>query len=135
MKVLADGLLERDVSLRSFNTFGVDVNAASMHAFARLRIAPRVADRRVVGLPQLALGGGSNVLFTHDFDGCVLKIEISGVQRVDDGVHWVVQAGAGENWHALVERLIDDGVPAWKPGPDSRLGGCGTDPEHRCVRC
>ena len=112
MKVLADGLLERDVSLRSFNTFGVDANAAF---YARIRsladLHHVLADKRVAGLPLLALGGGSNVLFTQDFDGCVLKIEISGVQRVDEGVHWLVQVGAGESWHALVAQLIDDDIP------------------------
>ncbi len=70
-----------------------------------------LADRRVAGMPLLVLGGGSNVLFTQDFDGCVLKVEIPGVQRDDDGARWLVQVGAGENWHALVERLIDDDVP------------------------
>ncbi len=61
--------------------------------------------------PLLVLGGGSNVLFTQDFDGCVLKIEIPGLQRDDDGARWLVRVGAGENWHAIVERLIDENVP------------------------
>ena len=106
------GLIERDVSLRPFNTFGVDANAA---LFARVRsleeLQQVLADRRVAGVPLLILGGGSNVLFTQDFDGCVLKIEIRGVQRDDDGARWLVQVGAGENWHAIVERLIDEDVP------------------------
>ncbi|MBA3253425.1 MAG: UDP-N-acetylmuramate dehydrogenase [Pseudomonadota bacterium] len=112
MKVLAERLIERDVSLRPFNTFGVDANAALYARIRSLEDLQRVlADRRVLGMPLLILGGGSNVLFTQDFDGCVLKVEISGVQRADDGVRWRVQVGAGENWHALVERLLDDGVP------------------------
>ncbi len=69
-----DALIERDVSLRSFNTFGVDASAA---LFARVRsledLQLVLADRRVAGVPLLVLGGGSNVLFTQDFDGCVLK--------------------------------------------------------------
>ncbi len=112
MKVLSKGLVERDVSLRPFNTFGVDANAA---LFARVRsledLQQVLADRRVAGVPLLVLGGGSNVLFTQDFDGCVLKIEIAGVQRDDDGACWLVQVGAGENWHAIVERMVDDDVP------------------------
>ncbi len=112
MKVLAENLLARDVSLRPFNTFGVDANAALYARIRSLEDLQRVlADRRVVGMPLLVLGGGSNVLFTQDFDGCVLKVDISGVQRADDGAFFRVQVGAGENWHALVERLIDDDVP------------------------
>ncbi len=112
MKVRSEGLIERDVSLRPFNTFGVDANAA---LFARVRSVEELQrvldDRRVAELPTLVLGGGSNVLFTRDFDGCVLKIEIPGVHRDDNGAHWLVQVGAGENWHTLVSRLVEEGLP------------------------
>ena len=112
MKVLAKGLIERDVSLRPFNTFGIDVNAA---LFARVRsvedLQRVLADRSVFGVPLLTLGGGSNVLFTHDFEGLVLKIEIPGIRREDDGMRWLIEVGAGENWHAIVERLNDEDVP------------------------
>jgi UDP-N-acetylmuramate dehydrogenase len=112
MKARKDGLIERDVSLRPFNTFGVDAGAALVARVRSLEDLQHVlADRRVVGAPLLVLGGGSNVLFTRDFDGCVLKIEIPGVQRDDDGACWLVQVGAGENWHAIVERLINENVP------------------------
>jgi UDP-N-acetylmuramate dehydrogenase len=112
MKARTGSLIQRDVSLRRFNTFGVDASAAF---FARIRSLEELhqvlTDRRVVAAPLLVLGGGSNVLFTQDFDGCVLKIEIPGVQRHDDGTRWLVRVGAGENWHAIVERLIDENVP------------------------
>ena len=112
MKVLAKGLIERDVSLRPFNTFGVDVSAA---LFARVRsvedLQRVLADRSVADAPLLTLGGGSNVLFTEDFDGCVLKVEIPGVQHEDDGSRWLVQVGGGENWHAIVERLMEQNMP------------------------
>jgi UDP-N-acetylmuramate dehydrogenase len=112
MKVLTKGLIERDVSLRPFNTFGVDVNAA---LFARVRsvedLQRVLADRSVADAPLLMLGGGSNVLFTQDFDGCVLKVEIPGVRHDDDGARWLVQVGGGENWHAIVERLMEQNLP------------------------
>jgi len=112
MKVVAKGLIERDVSLRPFNTFGVDVSAA---LFARVRsvedLQRVLADRSVADAPLLTLGGGSNVLFTEDFDGCVLKVEIPGVQHEDDGSRWLVQVGGGENWHATVERLMEQNMP------------------------
>jgi UDP-N-acetylmuramate dehydrogenase len=112
MKARTANLIRRDVSLRPFNTFGVDANAA---LFARIRslddLQQVLTDRRVAAAPLLVLGSGSNVLFTRDFDGCVLKIEIPGLQRDDDGAHWLVRVGAGENWHAIVERLIDEDAP------------------------
>ena len=110
-KVVRKNLIERDVSLRSLNTFGVDASAA---LFARVQSLEELqlvsADRRVAGVPLLILGGGSNVLFTQDFDGCVLRVEIPGVQRDDDGTRWLVRLGGGENWHAIVETLMEQNI-------------------------
>ena len=112
MKARTGTLIQRDVSLRPFNTFGVDASAALFARVQSLEDLQRVlTDRRVVAAPLLVLGSGSNVLFTQDFDGCVLKIEIPGLQRDDDGGRWLVQVGAGENWHTIVERLIDENAP------------------------
>lgn len=112
MGVLTEDLIQSNVSLRSFNTFGVDARAA---LFARIRsleqLQQALADPRVVDVPRLVLGGGSNVLFTRNFSGCVLKIEIPGMRRHEDDARWLVQVGAGENWHAIVERLVDENVP------------------------
>ncbi|MEP6608207.1 MAG: UDP-N-acetylmuramate dehydrogenase [Burkholderiaceae bacterium] len=112
MQARAARLIESNVSLRPFNTFGIDVKATM---FARVRSLEQLqqvlSDPRVTDAPKLVLGGGSNVVFTNDFDGCVLKVEIPGVQHESDGENWLVRVGAGENWHALVERLINDGRP------------------------
>ena len=55
----------------------------------------------------LILGGGSNILFTKNVDGLVLKIEIRGMDEVkEDASHIYVRAGAGENWHAFVEYTL-----------------------------
>ena len=52
---------------------------------------------------KLILGGGSNILFTKNFDGIVLKNEIKGIELVsEDDEHIYVKAGAGENWHQFV---------------------------------
>ncbi|MHA7234800.1 UDP-N-acetylmuramate dehydrogenase, partial [Burkholderia pseudomallei] len=102
-----------DYSLRAHNTFGFD---------ARARVAARIGspgqfaslarDPRVAGLDRLVLGGGSNVVFTRDFDGLVLLDEIRGraLVREDDGA-WYVEAGGGENWHAFVEWTLAEGMP------------------------
>ena len=112
MEALTRNVIERDVSLRPFNTFGVDVRASM---FARIRSLEQLqqvlSDPRVSDSPRVFLGGGSNVLFIGDFDGCVLKIDIPGTHVDDDGSSSLVRVGAGENWHSLVKRLVDDGLP------------------------
>ena len=112
MSLVRKGLIERNVSLRRFNTFGVESRAAW---FARVRsledLQQVLADPRVADVPRLVLGGGSNVLFTGDFDGCVLKMEIAGLRSAETDTHWLIDVGAGEDWHGTVKRLLHDGKP------------------------
>lgn len=105
--------VERDASLKAFNTFGVEARArylARVGSVSELR--ETLADAQWRDLPRLILGGGSNVLLTSDFPGLVVRLEIPGFERLDDdGQHARVRIGAGENWHATVARLLDDDLP------------------------
>ncbi len=87
-----------------------------------------IDDARVRGLPRVVLGGGSNLLFTGDIDGLVLKIDIDGLHELEPLPHaWRVQVGAGENWHATVQQLLDRG----RPGLENLAlipGQCGAAP-------
>jgi UDP-N-acetylmuramate dehydrogenase len=105
--------VERSVSLRTLNSFGLPANAAVL---VRLRSEADV--RRVVDHPEfgparkLVLGGGSNLVLTRDVPAVVLKVEIMGrrlLRETDDA--WIVEAGAGENWHALVDWTVAMGWP------------------------
>jgi len=56
------------------------------------------------------LGGGSNVLFTKNYCGLVLKNNISGISLLrEDDHHYYVKVGAGENWHAFVMHCVNSG--------------------------
>jgi len=105
--------IARNASLKALNTFGVEARAAYLvHVRSPADLAEIDADPQLGGLPRLVLGGGSNVLFTRDVDGLVLRIAIDGARElgVADGA-WCVEVGAGENWAATVERLTRDGRP------------------------
>ena len=102
-------MLESNVSLLPYNTFGLDVRARLFARFASVE-----ALRELLALPavqaaeKLILGGGSNLLFTKDFDGVVLKNEIRGLEvaeQTDETA--LVRAGAGESWHGLVEFALE----------------------------
>jgi UDP-N-acetylmuramate dehydrogenase len=61
-------------------------------------------------LRTLILGGGSNILFTKDYAGLVLKNEIKGIELVHEDADYVfVKTGAGESWHQLVLHCISRG--------------------------
>jgi UDP-N-acetylmuramate dehydrogenase len=60
--------------------------------------------------PLLILGSGSNVLFTKDVAGSVLKNNIKGIEKVDeDDQYYFIKAGAGENWHSFVMHCVEHG--------------------------
>jgi UDP-N-acetylmuramate dehydrogenase len=100
-------------SLREHNTFGLPALAATLvrlHSEADVR---RVVDHPQFGLaPKFVLGGGSNVVFTRDVPSVVLKVEIGGRRLVrEEAAAWIVEAGAGENWHAFVDWTLAQGYP------------------------
>ena len=95
-----------NVSLKGYNTFGIDVSARWLSSFGsqeELReLLSGPADR-----PLLILGGGSNILFIRDFDGLVLRNEVRGIDVVREDDHYIyVRAGAGENWHGFVQHAL-----------------------------
>jgi UDP-N-acetylmuramate dehydrogenase len=103
--------IQPDASLKGFNAFGVDARAAWLaHVHAESELREVLADPRVAQLPRLVLGGGTNILFVSDFPGLVIRMQISGVQRVaETDESWVFEIGAGMDWHHAVHQLLQDG--------------------------
>ena len=93
--------ITENISLQSYNTFGIDVSA---HYFSSFATTDQLAELlAMTPAPPLILGGGSNLLFTRDIDGLVLKNEIGGIDLVlEDEEYVYVKSGAGENWHSFV---------------------------------
>lgn len=101
--------VQAQVSLKPFNSFGIDVRArlfAQAHSDADVREALAYAD----GQQLLVIGGGSNLLLTQDIDAVVLRMATQGIRVLhDDGVHVVVEAEAGETWHPFVLWTLEHG--------------------------
>lgn len=104
-------IIQRDVSLETLNTFGI---AARARHFARVETIDDLHALRErlewnEG-PRLILGGGSNLLFTRDFEGLVVHVALVGREHLgDDGDHRLVAAASGENWDALVRHTLREG--------------------------
>ncbi len=98
--------IQEQVSLKEFNTFGLDVTAKRFASFSSVEEL-KSGIHQLNSDPLLILGGGSNVLLTQNFDGLVLKNEIFGIEVIEENVdHIKVAVGAGENWHQFVMHAI-----------------------------
>ncbi|WP_298732799.1 UDP-N-acetylmuramate dehydrogenase [uncultured Chitinophaga sp.] len=102
-------LVSENVLLRPYNTFGINAQARYFSTFADLQQLQTVLqDTRWQSSPRMILGGGSNILFTKDFDGLVLKNELKGITLLkEDDDYIYVKAGAGEQWHRFVMYCIE----------------------------
>jgi len=135
--------VEARVNLRELNTFGLPAVA---HHLVRVRSEADV--RRIVDhprwgrAPKLVLGGGSNLVFTKDVEGLVIKVEVPGLRLLrEEPDAWVIEAGAGESWHRLVAWSQDQGIPGLEnlaliPGtvgaaPVQNIGAYGVELQDR----
>ncbi|MCW5633893.1 MAG: UDP-N-acetylmuramate dehydrogenase [Rubrivivax sp.] len=111
----ANGTLhvESRASLRPFNTFGLPALAQTLVHVKSEADVRRVVDHPTFGrASKFILGGGSNVVLTRDVAALVLKVEIMGRRLVEERADaWIVEAGAGENWHEFVAWTIEQGWP------------------------
>ncbi|WP_199137768.1 UDP-N-acetylmuramate dehydrogenase [Pedobacter sp. ASV12] len=103
-------IFQENVSLKSYNTFGIEVKARYFVAVAsedELRAV--FADPLAKTQRLLVMGGGSNMLFTHDFDGLVVKMDIQGISHEIAGGQVSVSAGGGVVWNDLVNYCVSHG--------------------------
>ncbi len=101
--------VKENVDLFPFNTFHI-------HAVCRYLVTIRTEEeaREVFegslfrSHRHLILGGGSNILLTGDFDGVVVKNELSGISvQHEDEDTISLRVGSGENWHRLVLYCVE----------------------------
>ena len=91
-----------NISLKSYNSFGIGSIARKMGFFTDTEQLQSMLGAEP-NMPVMVLGGGSNILFTGNFNGLVLKNDINGISLIkEDDRHVYVKVGAGENWHQFV---------------------------------
>lgn len=98
--------ISKNVSLRQYNTFGINVYARYFSSFKHLEDLTACLEENLT-MEKMIIGGGSNILLTGDVDGMVLKNEIMGIEKLREDEEYVyVRASAGENWHGFVQHCI-----------------------------
>lgn len=101
--------IQENISLRNYNTFGIEASAKYFSAFQDIDSLSELLRTDICKRnPRLVLGGGSNMLLTKNFHGIVLKNEIRGILlKEEDEMHYYVTAGGGEVWHQFVLFCIE----------------------------
>ncbi len=135
-------IIESQVALQPYNTFGIVARAQSL---VRVRSEQDLRDALSSELgqgPKWVLGGGSNLVLTGDVRALVLKMENRGRRWLaeDDKSRWI-EAEAGENWHELVAWTLAQGWPGLEnmaliPGtvgaaPVQNIGAYGVELQDR----
>ena len=96
-------------SLKSLNTFGVDVKTRYIaEIFSDNDLFKLLEDKEFESVRKFILGGGSNILFTKDFEGLVIKNSIPGINIIDeDDESIIIETGAGVNWDDFVSYCVE----------------------------
>ena len=136
-------LVEKNVPLQSFNTFGIAAKALSLVRLQGMADVDELLNNiELKAAHKFVLGGGSNIVITGDVRPLVLKVEIMGKRLVGETAKaWIVEAGAGENWHDLVTWTLQNDLPGLEnlaliPGsvgasPVQNIGAYGVELQDR----
>jgi UDP-N-acetylmuramate dehydrogenase len=102
--------IQHNISLKPFNTFGIEAFAESFVAVSSSEDILELLDNHQVDASRLfVLGGGSNILLTRDVKGTLLKNEIPGISLItEDEERIYVRVGAGVNWHSFVLYCLEN---------------------------
>lgn len=101
---------QKNISLRKLHTFGIDIKCK---IFCRVKSETDILDLLIsdefTQNRTLILGGGSNLLFTKNYNGLIIKNEILGKSIISESENTTtVKVGAGEDWHKFVLWSIDN---------------------------
>ena len=100
--------IKENISLKELNSFHLDVKTKLfVEVFSEDEIGEILSQEPFCALPKLILGGGSNILFTKDFDGIVIKNSIPGIKVSNENDHEIyIEAGSGMLWNDLVRFCV-----------------------------
>ncbi|MCI0921078.1 UDP-N-acetylmuramate dehydrogenase [Sphingobacterium rhinopitheci] len=103
--------VQHNISLKNHNTFGVEAIANTFIEVHNEKDLVDIFKQGIFKEPFFILGGGSNILFTKDFEGTIIKINNKGIQHFIEGNNIYITAAAGEIWNDLVWYCIDHNFP------------------------
>jgi len=137
-------IIKNNITLKPFNTFGIDVKATEFASINSIQELRDVLNTNPTDL--LILGGGSNILLTKDVEALVLQINLKGISVISRSENSVqIEVAAGENWHELVCWCLNENFGGLEnlsliPGnvgtaPIQNIGAYGVELKDSFVSC
>lgn len=109
---MADYIFEHNKDLFSLTTFHISAFAELYAEYSSVKELIRLSrTEEFINNEVLHIGGGSNLLFTGNFNGLVIHSAIKGFKIYEkDRDNVFVIAGAGEKWTDFVDFCLDSGL-------------------------
>lgn len=102
--------IKRNFSLLKYNTFGIDAIASSFIEYTDIKVLYELYQNKLFSSSFFVLGGGSNVLFTNNFNGLIIHPQNKGIEITEeDGDKAILKIAAGEEWDKVVEFAVNKG--------------------------
>lgn len=134
-----------DFSLKTYNTFGIDVKAKWFVSVSNIDELNKVLLLNTEK-PKFIIGGGSNMLLTKNIEALVIHINLKGIKVIDENADYVlIECMAGENWHQFVLWTLEHDFGGLEnlsliPGnvgsaPIQNIGAYGVELKDSFIRC
>lgn len=137
--------IREQVSLKPYNTFGISATATYFAPIGNIDDFLQLRTTQVFRTSELLiLGGGSNILFTQNPKGLVIKNNLKGIEVIEENSGFVfVRVAAGEVWHSFVLWCVARGYGGVEnlsliPGlvgasPMQNIGAYGAEIKDVCI--
>lgn len=137
--------IQHNISLKNYNTFGIDVTAKNFVSVNNLEELREVLDRQTDNI--FLLGGGSNMLLTKDITNeLVVHLNLKGTQLINENEKFVwIKTNSGENWHEFILWCLEQNFGGLEnmsliPGnvgtaPIQNIGAYGKELKDNFIEC
>lgn len=100
--------IQSNFQLQKYNTFQIKAKTKYfVQVSSEIELLEIINQADYKNLPKMILGGGSNILFSQNYPGLMIQMNIKGTKVLfEDDQYVVIEIGAGENWHQLVEWTV-----------------------------
>lgn len=96
------------INLKPYNTFHIEAYCSQFYPITEANQIPELIQQGVFNFPFLILGGGSNLLFTQNFEGTVIRMETKGIDLIGENSSKVyLKVAAGEDWEDFIQYCVD----------------------------